>query len=125
MMMPLLETLEIPTFKNEKHFQARVELEANKLGILTNHNSDSRKMVIDKNGKEKWVGDVSASGAPDLTLVGTKTIFRELKMPKGKLSARQKYWGDRLLASGQDWAVWYANHWNSLMDELYAIALYS
>ena len=122
-MIPLLEVPSIPIFRNEKHFQAEVEKEANKLRILTNHNSDSRKMVIDKNGKERWVGDTSASGAPDLVLVGKRTIFRELKMKGGKLSARQKYWGERLLASGQDWDVWYANNWNSIMDELHSIAL--
>ncbi len=46
-------------------------------------------------------------GFPDLQLFGTAGIaFRELKSQHGKMRPEQTDWRYRLLAAGQDWAVW-------------------
>jgi len=47
-------------------------------------------------------------GFPDLFLCGTKGIaFRELKSQyTGRMSSEQTTWKYRLIAAGQDWALW-------------------
>jgi hypothetical protein len=47
-----------------------------------------------------------APGWPDLTIVGARVIYRELKTETGVLTADQKRVGARLAAAGADWAVW-------------------
>lgn len=108
-------------FRNEGHFQAHIESECNKLALLTAH-FISEKVVTSIDGTQKRTGYTRSSGFPDLVIIGKRTIFRELKMPNGRLSERQKFFGERLLASGQDWAVWYANQLSSIMAELKALS---
>ena len=51
----------------------------------------------------------SSIGFPDLVLVHPvkgKTLFRELKVGKGKLTESQEMWGQALVSAGQDWLVW-------------------
>ena len=69
------------------------------LGIKWYHVTDSRK---------------DPSGWPDLVMCGRrKTIFRELKSATGRLRPEQRSWGERLAASGQDWALWRPADWQS------------
>jgi hypothetical protein len=53
------------------------------------------------------VSQFSAAGWPDLVLSRPdRTLFRELKSAKGKLTAAQEGWLDRLRLSGLDADVW-------------------
>jgi hypothetical protein len=45
-------------------------------------------------------------GWPDLAIIGTRVLYRELKSEAGSLSADQRRVGARLTAAGADWAVW-------------------
>lgn len=56
----------------------------------------------------RWTTAVQGDGAgyPDLTLCGSRTIFRELKTDIGKLRPDQEVWFAALLASGADVDVW-------------------
>ena len=45
-------------------------------------------------------------GWPDLVVVGSKIIFRELKTEVGALSPEQRRVGSKLTRAGADWAVW-------------------
>ena len=76
---------------SEQALQQIVIQWAHSLGIKTYHTRDSRG---------------STKGFPDLVLVGSRILYRELKTQVGKLTAEQKGWGDRLRAAGGDWAVW-------------------
>ena len=109
-------------FKNEAHFQSYIESECNKRGILTAHFL-SEKVITSTDGGKKRVGYTRSSGFPDLVIIGKRTIFRELKMPYGRVSDRQQFFGERLLDSGQDWDVWYANKLAGIIAELDALAL--
>lgn len=48
----------------------------------------------------------SAAGWPDLTILGRRIIFRELKRETGKLTPAQAQWGEWLTQAGQDWGLW-------------------
>ena len=61
------------------------------LGLRGYHTHDSRR---------------SESGYPDWTITGQRTIFRELKTQRGKVSAAQQEWLAALTAAGDDAAVW-------------------
>lgn len=77
---------------SERELDNRIRDLCRLLGIWRWHAYDSRR---------------SARGFPDLVLVGTrKTIFRELKTERGRLTLDQKLVGNRLKSSGQDCAVW-------------------
>lgn len=79
----------------EAVFQQHVLTLAKGLGwSLQYHTHDSRR---------------SAPGFPDLVLVhpvAGRTIFRELKTEKGRISPAQRGWIDGLTAGGSDAAVW-------------------
>jgi hypothetical protein len=47
-----------------------------------------------------------APGWPDLVVVGSKVIYRELKTEVGVLTPEQRRIGSRLTRAGADWAVW-------------------
>jgi hypothetical protein len=47
-----------------------------------------------------------APGWPDLVIIGSHVLYRELKTETGVLSAEQKRVGGRLADAGADWAVW-------------------
>lgn len=45
-------------------------------------------------------------GWPDLVIIGSKVIYRELKTEIGGVSPAQKRVGERLTKAGADWDVW-------------------
>lgn len=76
-------------------------------GLLAYHTHDSRR---------------SQRGFPDLVIVGSRMLFRELKADRGRVSADQQLWLDRLAAAGADAAVWRPADWPGLiLSELAAI----
>jgi hypothetical protein len=75
----------------EKEWQAQVCKLAYYYGYLAYHTHDSRK---------------SASGFPDLCLVGKRVIFAELKSETGKVSPNQQMWLDALRAAGAEAYLW-------------------
>lgn len=48
----------------------------------------------------------SVPGYPDLTIVGTRVIFRELKSSTGRMRPVQLEWAARLTKAGADVDVW-------------------
>ena len=48
----------------------------------------------------------SPGGFPDMTIVGQRVIYRELKTAKGRLTAAQWRWFDALVLAGADADVW-------------------
>lgn len=62
------------------------------LGLEVNHFPDSRR---------SWL-----PGWPDLEILGTRIIHRELKTQRGVLSPAQRRVGSRIMKAGGDWAVW-------------------
>lgn len=48
----------------------------------------------------------SKSGFPDLVIVGTRLIFAELKAERGRVSAEQQVWMDRLRSAGVEVYLW-------------------
>jgi hypothetical protein len=72
--------------------------------------------------KHGWRTPVQGDGKgwPDLHLskVGHGVYYRELKAPTGKLTDDQQAWGDHLIACGQDWAVWYTNELDAIIQFL-------
>jgi hypothetical protein len=61
------------------------------LRLLGYHTNDSRR---------------SQKGFPDWTITGKRTIFRELKTQRGKVTAEQREWLDALTLAGDDAKVW-------------------
>ena len=56
----------------------------------------------------------SQPGFPDLVLVrGARVLWRELKSSRGRLTAAQSEWLDRLTAAGQDADTWRPDDWMS------------
>ncbi len=74
-------------------------------GLMTFHTYDSRR---------------SEPGFPDLCICGPSgLLFRELKSSRGRLTADQQTWLDRLAAAGADAAVWRPDSWpDRVLDEL-------
>ena len=80
----------------EKQLQEVVRQACKAIGLLHYHTHDARR---------------SEPGFPDCVIVGTHVIFAELKTEKGKLSADQKVWRDRILDAGGDWHLWRPSDW--------------
>lgn len=79
---------------SEDALLAQVRRLAMDMGWMTYHTHDSRR---------------SESGFPDLVLISTtqgRTLFRELKRMKGRVTPDQKRFLEALTAVGQDAAVW-------------------
>jgi hypothetical protein len=76
----------------------------------------------------KWFHDRDSrrnpEGFPDLVITGRRTIYRELKTERGRLSAAQKEWIAALEAAGDDVDVWRPAHFLSgeIQRQLAAIA---
>lgn len=90
----------------EAQFQSDIITLATRLGWMHYRTHDSRRSV---------------PGFPDLVLVHPikrRTIFRELKTMKGRVSAAQTQWLDVLAATGQDAAVWRPDMWTAIVKEL-------
>lgn len=72
--------------------------------------------------KHGWRTAVSADGKgfPDMVLTHPEggTVFRELKRNTTYLDAAQKAWGEALVASGADWAVWRPRDWPAVLAYL-------
>jgi len=76
---------------SEAQLLAAVRQACRTLGLLCYHTYDSRR---------------SEPGFPDLVIVGSRMIIRELKTERGRLSAEQRAWLDALSRAGQDADVW-------------------
>lgn len=61
----------------------------------------------------EWRTAVSADGKgfPDLVLVKSRTLFRELKVGRGRMSKDQDDWIAALEAAGADVAIWTDMDW--------------
>lgn len=72
-----------------------------------------------------WATPVAGDGAgfPDLVIVGSAVLFRELKTDQGRLSHDQVGWKVTLLGADANWAVWTPTDLRSglVLDELNAI----
>jgi hypothetical protein len=83
----------------KKAFQAVVVAAARRAGWSVYHTADSSR---------------SEPGYPDLHLVHPglgRSVFRELKTQKGRLSPKQEEWLGMLTAAGCDADVWRPIHW--------------
>ena len=74
--------------------------------------------------RQSKAGVVTSQGWPDLVIVGSKVLYRELKTEHKEPTADQIAWGDALKRAGQSWAVWKPSDWISrtIERELRAIA---
>lgn len=75
----------------EAQLQAAVLGLCKLLGLLAYHTHDSRR---------------SQPGYPDLTIAGSRVIFRELKSSTGRLRPEQAQWAQKLTAADADFAIW-------------------
>ena len=105
-----------PAMSEEDLLRAVVDL-AQLLGLLAHH---SRPAWTGKGWRTAIVGD---KGLPDLIIVGARgVLYRELKADKGRVSAEQRDWLDRLEQAGQDVALWRPDAWPTrIRTELEAI----
>lgn len=94
---------------NEAEFQKIVTGMCDELGLYHYHEPDSRRSV---------------SGWPDLVIIGSQVLFRELKSSAGVLSHDQRIVSWKLRAARQDWAVWWPKdlHNGNIERQLRAIA---
>lgn len=76
--------------------------------LLCYHTHDSRR---------------SEPGFPDLVVVGPSgLLFRELKSERGRLTADQRQWLERLTEAGADASVWRPSAWpDQVLLELHGI----
>src|SRR5690606_30546187 len=92
----------------EAQLQANVLELCRWLGLLVYHTYDSRR---------------SHRGWPDLAIVGTHLMVRELKSARGRLTVDQQRWLEALRAAGVDADVWRPEDWPSrITSELRKIA---
>lgn len=94
-------------FRNEKHFMSSVTKAAQQAGWLVQHGT---------------IAVYSAAGFPDLVMIkpGQPVIFAELKMPKGRLTPKQKEWGNLLMDNpGVAYYLWRPEHWDRIIDLLF------
>lgn len=83
---------------SEAELQRLVEQACERLGLFCYHTYDSRR---------------SQPGWPDLVIVGSRIIFRELKSATGELKPEQRRWGSRITQAGGDWSVWRPRDWEN------------
>ncbi len=84
----------------EKQFQAQVIELARYCGWLLYHTYDSRR---------------STPGFPDLVLArDNRIIFAELKTEKGRISAAQKEWAEKLTKTPAEYYLWRPSDWESI-----------
>ena len=89
-----------PRWKNEKAFQASVIEAGKQLGWFAYHTYNSFR---------------STPGFPDLVLVRERVIFAELKMPKGKVTAAQQVWRERLETAAAEYYLWRPEDWDQIL----------
>ncbi len=92
----------------EREFESDIRRLCALLGLKLYHTHDSRR---------------SEPGWPDLAIVGTRLILRELKTSAGRVSVAQADWIAILAAADVDVAVWRPADWTSgrIAAELQAI----
>ena len=62
--------------------------------------------------KDSWRTAIRGQkGFPDLVIVGTRTVYAELKSAKGRLSPEQQTWLTRLRNTGAEVYVWRPADW--------------
>ncbi len=101
--LPAVPVSAPPANESEKKFMARVRKLASDLGWLDYHTHDSRR---------------SEAGFPDLVLVRERVVYVELKTNKGRLTAAQKDWIDRLKEAGAEVRVWRPSDWATIEEVL-------
>lgn len=92
---------------SEKQFQQQVTDLCGWLGLRYYHTYDSRR---------------SNPGFPDLLIVGSRTIFVELKSESGRMSRAQREWMEALDASGQEGHVWRPSDFDTVVRVLRELA---
>lgn len=92
---------------SEKQFQQQVEDLCQWLGLRYYHTHDSRRSV---------------GGFPDLVIVGTRTIFAELKSHKGRVAHTQAEWINDLRKSGQEAYLWRPDDFDRIRSLLVELA---
>ncbi len=77
---------------SEAELQDHVRQLATDLGLAVQHITNPRR---------SWL-----PGWPDLTIIGSRVLYRELKSERGALTPEQRDVGQRLTDAGADFAVW-------------------
>lgn len=92
-----------PAFANERDFTTAVVNVAKHAGWLVHHS----RTAITQSGR--WATPIQGTkGFPDLVMVkGERMLVRELKMPRGVVSAEQRQWLASLQEAGIDAGIWY------------------
>ena len=98
---------------SENEFQDQIMELAGLLGWHTAH----FRPAMTKHG---WRTAVSGEGKgfPDTILVRDRVIFCELKRQSGTLSEEQEWWGEWLLAAGQEWYCWKPSDFDAAVEIL-------
>jgi hypothetical protein len=91
----------------EAQWQQRITDLCDVLGLKWHHETDSRR---------------SKKGFPDLVIVGLGVIFAELKTERGKVTADQQEWLDRLRDAGVEHYVWRPSDWDFVLARLTRLA---
>jgi len=89
--MPTTASRPLAAAMSEAQLLAAVRQACHTLGLLCYHTYDSRR---------------SEPGFPDLVIVGSRMIIRELKTESGRLRPEQRTWLDALSRAGQDADIW-------------------
>ena len=89
--MPTTASHPLAAAMSEAQLLAAVRQACRTLGLLCYHTHDSRR---------------SEPGFPDLVIVGSRMIIRELKTERGRVRPEQRTWLDALRRAGQDADIW-------------------
>lgn len=88
---------------------------------------DLQRLVVDLAAYCGWLcwhdndSRTNAAGLPDLLLLRkSRMLWRELKTARGRVRPEQADFGARLLAAGQDWAIWRPADWTIIVETLTA-----
>lgn len=89
--------------------------------------SDWQKRITDYASAHGWMwAHIPSSkygagdpGFPDLVLVrDERTIFAEVKLPRGQMSWEQGFWQTALLNAGHEFYLWYPRDWEAIKELL-------
>lgn len=80
----------------------RIKVAAGSRGILVRQERD----VIRCSHCNRMTSSYVMAGWPDLTLIGTKILYREIKTDTGRVSKSQEHIGAAIEWAESDWAVW-------------------
>ena len=93
---------------SEAQLRGQVAAEALKYGLAVQYNPDSRQC---------WL-----PGWPDLEIIGSRILYRELKTQGESATPAQLAVAERIMRAGGDWAVWRPS---DLLDGTIAAQLFS